>query len=81
MQERFVPFVEELVEQHRDSSGIVLVGHGGLYRCMLPLVLVDVGFGYVQRHPIGNAESIVAEAGSQGLICLEWCDQVGFSMS
>jgi broad specificity phosphatase PhoE len=82
MQERFVPFVEELVEGHRDSSaGFALVGHGGLYRCMLPLVLVDIGFGYVQRHPIGNAEYVVAEPGSQGLTCLEWCGQVDLSPS
>jgi len=40
VQARFVPFIEGLRAQHAATgAGIVCVGHGGLYRMMLPLVL------------------------------------------
>lgn len=74
IRERFVPFLEEVVAQHKDSpGGVVLVGHGGLYHSMLPLVLVNVGLDTLQRHPIGNTEVVVAEPGQEELVCLEWC--------
>ena len=39
---RFVPFIEGLVAQYAATgAGIVCVGHGGLYRMMLPLVLPE----------------------------------------
>jgi probable phosphoglycerate mutase len=76
IRERFVPFLDQVVAQHSDSpGGVVLVGHGGIYHSMLPLVLVNVGLGTVQGHPIGNAEVVVAEPGPEGLVCLEWCGQ------
>lgn len=44
LQARFVPLIEHLVDAHQLSNdGIILVGHGGLYRCMLPLVLTNLG--------------------------------------
>jgi broad specificity phosphatase PhoE len=73
---RFVPFLEEVVTQHKDAPGsVVLVGHGGLYHSMLPLVLANVGLETVQSHPMGNADIVVAEPGQEGLVCLEWCGQ------
>ena len=45
IKERFAPFIKRLVGEHQHSSeGIVLVGRGGTYRCMLPLVLTNVDF-------------------------------------
>jgi probable phosphoglycerate mutase len=74
MRDRFVPFLQEIIAQHEDSPGsLVLVGHGGLYQCMLPLVLVNVGPGIVHRHPIGTTGVVVAEPAQEGLVCLEWC--------
>jgi probable phosphoglycerate mutase len=77
MRDRFVPFLQEIIAQHKDSQGgLVLVGHGGLYQCMLPLVLVNVGPGIVHRHPIGTTGVVVAEPAQEGLVCLEWCGRV-----
>lgn len=40
IQARFVPFVEQPVSQYQQMpERIVLVGHGGTCRCILPLAL------------------------------------------
>lgn len=40
---RFCPFIEELMRKyHGSSENIVLVGHGGIYRHMLPLILKNI---------------------------------------
>lgn len=41
---RFLPFMEWLVEHHDRSETLVAVGHGGLFRVVLPLL-----FGSTQR--------------------------------
>ncbi len=72
---RFVPFIEALLETYQDSAeDLILVGHGGLYRCMLPLVLTNVDFQFTLTHHLSNTAYVAAEAGSQGLICLTWDD-------
>jgi broad specificity phosphatase PhoE len=73
---RFVPFVEALVQQLQPASsgGIVLVGHGGTYRCMLPLVLGNIDFRFAREHAIANTAAIVAVPGPYGLVCTDWGD-------
>lgn len=71
IQNRFVPFVEGILEEQEDGDVSILVGHGGVYRLMLPLVLVNVGQGADLFLP--NAAYVLAEARSDGLVCLEWC--------
>jgi len=71
---RFIPFVEEIVSRYNDSSdSVVIVGHGGLYRHMLPLILENVSFGFPFKHPIGNTDIVVAEPKGRGLVCVSWC--------
>ena len=73
IRDRFVPFVEKVVEEYRDSlATIVLVGHGGLYRCMLPLVLVNADSDFVLNRPLSYTASVVAEAKPEGLTWVEW---------
>ncbi|MBI1922924.1 histidine phosphatase family protein [Candidatus Poribacteria bacterium] len=61
-------------EYQHSPDGIILVGHGGLYRCMLPLVLVNVDVRFVLEHSISNTGCIVAEPRTEGLVCLAWCE-------
>ena len=76
IKERFVPFIEQLVEVHgRLQENIVLVGHGGIYRCMLPLVLDDIDFEFVATHSLSNTGYVLAETSAEGLACLEWRDR------
>jgi len=73
IRDRFVPFIERLAADYGESlANIVLVGHGGLYRCMLPLVLVNVDFDFVVNQPMGNTACIVAETRPEGLTWIEW---------
>lgn len=73
IKERFVPFIERLVEEYQHSSeSIVLVGHGGIYHCMLPLVLANVDSNFA--HPSSNTGYVVAETRPEGLVCLTWCE-------
>lgn len=76
---RFVPFVERLLRTHEDHPGdLVLIGHGGVYRCMLPLLLtnVDFDFDFVLAHPLGYSSYVVAEAGPAGMGCSVWVETV-----
>ena len=64
-------------EQRGDSqANVVLVGHGGLYRCMLPLVLENADFGFADEIPMSYTEYVVAEARGEGLVWVEWGDQI-----
>jgi 2,3-bisphosphoglycerate-dependent phosphoglycerate mutase len=84
MQARFVPFIEGLLAtDNQRNQNLILIGHGGLYICMLPLVLVNVDFDIAARQPFPNTGYVLAESdspgsGSQGsspqeLVCREWC--------
>jgi diamine N-acetyltransferase len=73
IQRRFMPFLEGLLQEKGSAAGgIVLVGHGGTYHCMLPLVLTNAGFRFSFDHPLGNTDVIVAEPRVDGLFCSAW---------
>jgi broad specificity phosphatase PhoE len=72
---RFVPFIEHLVEQYYSTdASLLLVGHGGTFSCMLPLVLANVDHAFVLDHPFGNCACVVAERHGNQLVCLRWCE-------
>ncbi len=72
---RFLPFIQHLRSTYRDQAvNLILVSHGGLYSCMLPLVLANLPADVHQR-PIENTAYILAEERPAGLVCLEWCGQ------
>jgi len=47
----------------------VLVGHGGLFGLMLPLVLASVSRDFARAHGLPHSRPIVAEARPDGLVC------------
>lgn len=71
VQRRFVPFVRSLGETEGQGSAYILVGHGGLYLSVLPVLLVNVNPGTMLGFP--NAAFVLAETQPEGLVCLEWC--------
>lgn len=73
IQQRFVPFVEGLTRDglHKDEH-VLLVGHGGLFLLMLPLILTNVTASFAGSHGIGHTECILAGQRPDGLICLQW---------
>jgi probable phosphoglycerate mutase len=59
---RFVPFIESLLR--RDSPGdVILVGHGGTYRFMLPLLGSGLPAGYTMTY----TDRIIADVTPEGL--------------
>lgn len=69
---RFLPFIESL-KQRRDDN-ILLIGHGGLFLLMLPLILTNMDHEFGASHGIDHTECIVAELGSNGFACRQWGD-------
>jgi hypothetical protein len=53
---------------------MALVGHGGTYRCMLPLVLVNIDVAFALAHPISHTGYIVTEPQRGALVCSAWCE-------
>lgn len=73
IQQRFVPFVDQVLHRYGASaSAVVLVGHGGTYRCMLPLVLQNIDFRFSAEHGMSHTAAVVAELTPEGLVCLTW---------
>lgn len=70
---RFIPFIEELTRDgsERDAH-ILLVGHGGLFQLMAPLLLTNVDISFARSHGVGHTDTILAEQGQNGLVCLQW---------
>jgi probable phosphoglycerate mutase len=77
IRDRFVPFIEQLIAKYGHlPENVVLVGHGGIYLSMLPLVLDDVDVDFVMSHSLGNAGYVLAEKSAEGLACLEWRESI-----
>jgi len=70
IQNRFLPFIESL--QHNENEDILLIGHGGLFHLMLPLILTNIDNDFVNLHGIGHTACIIAEHQAEGFKCLQW---------
>jgi broad specificity phosphatase PhoE len=70
---RFLPFIKELTEDSSHTNQhILLVGHGGLFQLMLPLVLSNIDDAFVRSHGIDHIDCIIAAQQPTGLVCLQW---------
>jgi broad specificity phosphatase PhoE len=71
---RFVPFVDALVAEKKDSGeNLILVGHGGLFWAVLPRILLLPDPHAIENLKFDNANYVLAEAKPEGLVCIEWC--------
>ena len=75
IERRFVPLIDELRGRHDDSETILLVGHGGTYRAMMPVVCENVSFAFVQTAQMPNTVIIETVWTPTGLVCLNWDGQ------
>lgn len=71
IQARFIPFIENLMQIFLDKN-ILLVGHGGLFGSMLPMIITNLAFASIEEIRIYNAMPIIAETRPTGLFCTQW---------
>jgi probable phosphoglycerate mutase len=71
---RFVPFIDSLLAPTLPGP-VLLLGHGGTFHCMLPIILSNVTFDFVVEHGMHNAAVVIAEQRPEGLVCIQWGDQ------
>ena len=74
---RFLPFISTLKKEYPMSNQtILLVGHGGTYLCMLPILLKNIDFEFVSSHRISNTGMVIVEERNGEFICRVWDGQV-----
>jgi broad specificity phosphatase PhoE len=75
IQKRFLPFIENLTHDGAyKEKNFLLIGHGGLFHLMLPLLLINIDNEFVRRHAIGHADCVIAEWASDRLVCKQWSE-------
>jgi probable phosphoglycerate mutase len=73
IRDRFVPFIEELIHNNSyEDAHILLLGHGGLFLLMLPLILNNIDHSFAVSQGLHHAEYVLAEKKENELICLQW---------
>jgi broad specificity phosphatase PhoE len=70
IRKRFIPFIESLKSSNNEH--ILLVGHGGLFHLMLPLILTNIDNEFVRAHGIGHTEYVIAELFDGMFVCKRW---------
>lgn len=71
VRDRFLPFLDRLAAR-RESGDVIAVGHGGLYRVVLPLVLPGVTPAFALAHPLDHGDMIVVERHGENWRCVSW---------
>jgi len=77
IKDRFMPFVRGLEDAYRQTdANVLLIGHGGTYRCMMPLLLRNIDNAFALEHHFGYTGCVVAELRGDEWVCLQWVDQI-----
>jgi probable phosphoglycerate mutase len=71
IQARFIPFIDEITQNPKDKN-ILLVGHGGTYRCMFPLIFANLAVESIRDWNIQHTTPIIGETRGDQLICIQW---------
>ena len=71
---RFVPFIEQLLAEHGDTSDqLLLISHGELLIMMLSVMLVNADDVFAEPRSLPNTGTIVVERQAAGWVCMNWC--------
>jgi broad specificity phosphatase PhoE len=71
IQARFIPFINEII-QNPEGENILLVGHGGTYRCMFPLIFANLAIESIRDLEIQHTMPIIGETRGDRFICTRW---------
>ena len=69
---RFYPFVSSLRQIHGEDEAVLLVGHGGTYRAMMPMLCDNVPFSFVVTALMPNTVVIEVEVWEHVFECVRW---------
>ena len=75
MRARFAPFVHDLVAASAPGDRHVLVTHGGLLRCMIPQIAVNVDGCFTYERTLDNTAWVLIRTQHDGLVCHSWGDE------
>jgi broad specificity phosphatase PhoE len=71
IKDRFMPFIRGLEDAYRQTdANVLLIGHGGTYRSMMPLLLCNIDVAYVLEHHFDYTTCVVAEMRGDDWVCL-----------
>lgn len=73
--QRFRPFMSYLVSRHSSQDSLVAVGHGGLYRAVLPFLFHSIDPQFAADHPLAHNGAIVGEYRAGAWQCVFWGDE------
>jgi probable phosphoglycerate mutase len=71
IQARFMPLIDKL-RHNLTEENILLVGHGGIFQCMFPLIFSNVNDVSIREFQFHHTIPIIAEARAVGLFCTQW---------
>jgi|SRR5215208_6034386 len=72
IQDRFLPLMESLKD--RQDQNILLVGHGGLFHLMLPILFANIDNDFVSEHGLRHTDCVVGEQSENTFVCRQWGD-------
>lgn len=75
IEDRFGAFVFSLARRFPDGGDVILLGHGGLFRCALPHVLANVSARYSFANVLDHVAWVMAEFRDGELVCRDWADK------
>lgn len=64
--ERFLPFMTDLPKRHGETDIVVAIGHGGLFRAVLPHLFTDAPASITAREALRHGDMIVANFDGTG---------------
>ncbi|MAT42981.1 MAG: hypothetical protein CL609_11605 [Anaerolineaceae bacterium] len=70
---RFLPFINTVVQNHTENSTLLFVGHGGLYRQVLPVFAANLDLKWCKKNPLSNTHYVVIKsAPNKKWLCHQW---------
>ncbi len=73
---RLEPFLRDVIDAAGPDDAVAFIGHGGVYRSVLPLLLDNVSPAFGLELPMATTAVIAVEVVAGRLTCRRWCDVV-----
>ena len=71
IQARFMPLIDRLTQNLTEENNL-LVGHGGIFQCMFPLIFTNLDDDSIRGFQFQHTMPIIAVADANGLFCSQW---------